>query len=123
LAEALPEIYEMFPVLRDRRNQLAGLLSGGEQQMLSIARAIVQRPRLLMLDEPSLGLAPFVIDRIYDAVESLRSRGMSLLIVEQNSDRVAKACTRLIVLREGRVAAEGSPDQLTGDRLNAAYFG
>ena len=123
LAATLPAIHEMFPVLKDRRNQLAGLLSGGEQQMLSIARAMVQQPRLLLLDEPSLGLAPLIIDRIYEAAEALRSRGISLLIVEQNSDRVAKACTRLIVLREGRITAAGSPDELTGGRLNTAYFG
>jgi branched-chain amino acid transport system ATP-binding protein len=123
LAEILPTIHDMFPVLKERRKQLAGLLSGGEQQMLSVARAMVQRPRLLMLDEPSLGLAPLIIDRIYSAAEALRSRGISMLIVEQNSDRVAKVCSRLIVLREGRIAAEGSPDQITGERLNAAYFG
>jgi branched-chain amino acid transport system ATP-binding protein len=123
LHDMLPVIHDMFPVLKERRTQLAGLLSGGEQQMLSMARAMVQRPKLLLLDEPSLGLAPLIIDRIYEAVESLRSRGMSLLIVEQNSDRLAKACTRLLVLRQGRITAEGTPDQLTGDQLNAAYFG
>ncbi|MFC0529112.1 ABC transporter ATP-binding protein [Phytohabitans kaempferiae] len=116
-------VYGLFPVLRERRHQLAGLLSGGEQQMLSLARAIVQKPNVLLLDEPSLGLAPMIIDRIYESLGSLRDEGISMLIVEQNSQRVAKTCDRLIVLREGAVAAEGSPDVLAGDRLQAAYFG
>ncbi|MDQ7907487.1 ABC transporter ATP-binding protein [Phytohabitans sp. ZYX-F-186] len=116
-------VYGLFPILRERRHQLAGLLSGGEQQMLSLARAIVQDPKVLLLDEPSLGLAPMVIDRIYESLGSLRDKGISMLIVEQNSQRVAKTCDRLIVLREGVIAAEGSPDMLAGDRLQAAYFG
>jgi len=123
LAPALDLVYDLFPILRDRRNQLAGLLSGGEQQMLSLARAIVQNPKVLLLDEPSLGLAPRIVDRIYDSLESLRTRGMSMLIVEQNSERVAQACNRLVVLRDGRISAQGSPIELRGERLNAAYFG
>jgi branched-chain amino acid transport system ATP-binding protein len=123
LAETRELIDELFPVLSERRNQLAGLLSGGEQQMLSVSRAIIQNPRLLLLDEPSLGLAPLVIDRIYSSLGAFRDRGVSILIVEQNSDRVAKACSRLVVLREGRIVAEGRPDQLAGAALNAAYFG
>jgi branched-chain amino acid transport system ATP-binding protein len=123
LAGCMDLIQELFPVLLDRRRQLAGLLSGGEQQMLSVARAIVQDPKLLLLDEPSLGLAPLVIDRIYESLDAFRARGVSMLIVEQNSERVAKACTRLAVLREGRVTALGAPDELTGRVLNSAYFG
>jgi len=123
LAEVLPVIHELFPVLEERSNQLAGLLSGGEQQMLSVARAMVQRPRLLLLDEPSLGLAPLIIDRIYDALEKLRASGMSMLIVEQNSQRVARACSRLCVLRDGRVVDEGRVEQIDSARLQRAYFG
>lgn len=123
LSEVRDLIYELFPVLLERRNQLAGLLSGGEQQMLSVSRAIVQNPKLLLLDEPSLGLAPLIIDRIYESLGALRERGMSMLIVEQNSERVARACSRLVVLRDGRISIEGSPETLTGAALNAAYFG
>ncbi len=116
-------VYGLFPILADRRNQLAGLLSGGEQQMLSLARAIIQKPKLLLLDEPSLGLAPLIVERIYESLGSLRDQGISMLVVEQNSERVAKACRRLVVLRDGRVVAEGSPDEITGAQLTTAYFG
>jgi branched-chain amino acid transport system ATP-binding protein len=123
LREILPVVHELFPILRERRDLPAGVLSGGEQQMLSIARAMVQRPRLLLLDEPSLGLAPVVIDRIYSSLGMLRERGMSLLIVEQNSDRVAGACSRLLVLRDGRVVDQGGVHEISGSRLHTAYFG
>jgi branched-chain amino acid transport system ATP-binding protein len=116
-------IHELFPVLTERKNQLAGLLSGGEQQMLSVARAIVQDPKLLLLDEPSLGLAPMIIDRIYQSLRALKDQGISMLIVEQNSERVAKACSRLVVLRDGIIAAEGDPGILRGEQLTTAYFG
>jgi branched-chain amino acid transport system ATP-binding protein len=122
LAQALPAIYELFPVLQERDKQLAGLLSGGEQQMLSLARAIVQSPRLLLLDEPSLGLAPIVIERIYATLDVLRSEGLSMLIVEQNSDRVTRAASRLYVLRDGQVVDERT-DELDSRELRTSYFG
>ncbi|MEU6852154.1 ABC transporter ATP-binding protein [Actinacidiphila alni] len=123
IADVQDLVYELFPILAERRTQLAGLLSGGEQQMLSLARAIIQRPRLLLLDEPSLGLAPVVVEKIYASLKSLRAGGMSMLVVEQNSDRLAKAAERMIVLRDGRIAASGSTSSLRGAELNAAYFG
>lgn len=116
-------VYGLFPILAERRTQLAGLLSGGEQQMLSIARAIIQRPRLLLLDEPSLGLAPLVVERIYESLRLLQGEGITLLVVEQSSERVAATCNRMVVIRDGRVTAEGPPSSLTGSDLSLAYFG
>ncbi|WP_196073048.1 ABC transporter ATP-binding protein [Nakamurella alba] len=123
LAASRELIDELFPVLHQRRTQLAGLLSGGEQQMLSMARAIIEDPKLLLLDEPSLGLAPLVVDRIYSSLSAFRERGVSLLVVEQNSTRVADICTRMVVLRDGRITATGSPAELVGAALTSAYFG
>ncbi|MFJ1586571.1 ABC transporter ATP-binding protein [Streptomyces sp. NPDC088197] len=123
IAEKQALVYELFPILAERRTQLAGLLSGGEQQMLSLARAVIQRPRLLLLDEPSLGLAPVVIEKIYASLRALQAEGISMMVVEQNSDRLARASERLIVLRDGRIAATGTPSSLQGAELNAAYFG
>lgn len=123
VSELLPLIHGMFPVLKEREKQLAGLLSGGEQQMLSIARAMIQRPKLLLLDEPSLGLAPLIVDRIYASFKELQEQGVSMIVVEQNSSRIANACSRMVVLRNGRVTAEGTADELDGRRLHEAYFG
>ena len=122
--EAEGLIYDLFPILERRSSQLAGLMSGGEQQMLSIARAIMQRPKVLLLDEPSLGLAPRVIGEIYAALGRLRETAdLAMLIVEQNSDRLAEHCEELVVLRDGRVSWVGPSGELDAGRLHAAYFG
>ncbi|ALJ21863.1 ABC transporter ATP-binding protein [Microbacterium sp. No. 7] len=118
----LEGIYELFPILRERDGQLAGLLSGGEQQMLSIGRAIVRTPTLLVLDEPSLGLAPIVVDRIYDAIGALRAGGVSLLVVEQGSQLLRSVCDRIIVLNKGTVTASGAVSELTDEQVHEAYF-
>ncbi|HVW42786.1 MAG TPA: ABC transporter ATP-binding protein [Amycolatopsis sp.] len=124
VSEAEGLIYELFPILERRSSQLAGLMSGGEQQMLSIARAIMQRPKVLLLDEPSLGLAPRVIGEIYAALGRLRETAdLAMLIVEQNSDRLAAHCEELVVLRDGKVSWVGPSRELNADRLHAAYFG
>lgn len=125
-AEAdLESIYETFPALHERKHNPAGLLSGGQQQMLVIGRALMTSPKLLAIDEPSLGLAPKIIDQVYDTLMELRDkRGLTLLIVEQSTARAVMTGGRMIVVRSGEVVLEGDAEELShGDALNAAYFG
>lgn len=120
----LRALLEEFPVLKQRRHSQAGLLSGGQQQMLVIARALMTRPALLAIDEPSLGLAPKVIDQVYEALVRLRDRnGLTLLIVEQSSTRALMAGGRVVMLRSGQVVLEGNARDLRGDEMQRAYFG
>ena len=120
----LDTVLATFPILRERFNGIAGHLSGGEQQQLAIARSILQRPSLLMIDEPSLGLAPLVIDQVYESLRLLNQRGLTLLIVEQSTARIMDLASRVYVMRNGNVVLEGTPDQLADGRaLDAAYFG
>jgi branched-chain amino acid transport system ATP-binding protein len=116
---------DLFPRLRERRRAHAGMLSGGEQQMLVIARALLTRPRLLMVDEPSLGLAPKIVDQVYETLLALRaSQGLTLLINEQNSHRVLKHADRIYVIRDGHIQLEGAAAALAdGDAVKSAYFG
>jgi branched-chain amino acid transport system ATP-binding protein len=114
----------LFPDLRSRMSQIAGTLSGGEQQMLAVGRALVAQPRLLMLDEPSLGLAPMVVDNIYTALEALRSNDLSMLIVEQHVAKIAGICDRLYVVDSGEVIFEGTTDALDGRLdIRSIYLG
>ncbi|EGL62100.1 putative branched chain amino acid ABC transporter, ATP-binding protein [Agrobacterium sp. ATCC 31749] len=114
----------IFPILRERLYGIAGNLSGGEQQQLAIARSILQRPALLMIDEPSLGLAPLVVDQVYDSLKKLNQTGLSLLIVEQSTGRIMELASRIYVLRNGKVVLEGESEKLTDTAaLDAAYFG
>jgi branched-chain amino acid transport system ATP-binding protein len=106
------EILELFPVLRERYHQRAGKLSGGEQQQLAIARALLSRPRLLLLDEPSLGLAPIIVDAVFSALETLREGGLTLLVVEQNAAVAVESADRAYVLRTGRVELSGTREEL-----------
>ena len=116
--------YTLFPVLRQRRRQLAGTLSGGEQQMLAIGRALMSRPRLLLCDEPSLGLAPLVVQEIMKLLARLRETGTTILLVEQNARLALRFADRAYVLEVGRVALSGaSADLLANDQLKAAYLG
>ena len=108
----LEEIYTLFPVLRDRLQQPGGTLSGGEQQQLAIARALMSNPRLLMLDEPSLGLAPALVDQIFELIDRLHQRGVTILLVEQNVDRTLDIVNRAYVLRTGAIEDHGTPEQL-----------
>jgi len=124
-ARNLERIYELFPVLSERRDQLAGTLSGGEQQMLAIGRGIASEPRLLMLDEPSMGLAPAVADLIFDRIGELhREDGLTVLLVEQRVAEAVQSCDFGYVLETGRVVLEGSHRSLLADdRIRKAYLG
>lgn len=108
----LDEMGERFPMLRDKWTTSAGYLSGGEAQQLAIARALMSRPRFLMMDEPSLGLAPLLVDVVFDLIEALRSQGRTLLVVEQNATRMLDLADRAYVLRSGEVVAEGTGAEL-----------
>ena len=112
-----------FPILGERSSQLAGTLSGGEQQQLAIARALMSRPRLLLLDEPSLGLAPIFVDRIFELIQELRTQGVTVLLVEQNVHRALEIADRAYVLSAGEVVASGSTDQLVEGELERSYLG
>jgi branched-chain amino acid transport system ATP-binding protein len=116
--------FELFPVLRQRHGQAAGTLSGGEQQMLAIARALMGRPRLLLLDEPSLGLAPLVVLQIFEALRALNRQGMAILLVEQNARMALRLAQRGYALSNGAITLEGPAEALLRDpRVQAAYLG
>ncbi|HWL48237.1 MAG TPA: ABC transporter ATP-binding protein [Acidimicrobiia bacterium] len=110
--ESLEWIHTLFPRLADRRFQIAGSLSGGEQQMLAIGRALMARPRLLLMDEPSLGLAPVVVDEVFDVIETVRDEGVSVLLVEQSAQMALDVSSRAYLLAEGRVVMEGTGVEL-----------
>jgi len=116
-------VYELFPVLYQRRAMSGKALSGGEQQMLAIGRALMANPRLLLLDEVSLGLAPIVVNDIYNALPAIVGEGTTTLFVEQDVGRALGVCNRLYCFQEGRVALEGRPKDLTREQISAAYFG
>ncbi|TYB42094.1 ABC transporter ATP-binding protein [Actinomadura chibensis] len=118
------EVYEMFPRLGERRGQLAGLLSGGEQQMLAIGRALMLRPRLLALDEPTMGLAPRAAQQVLQVVREIRDGGATVLIVEQNAHQTLRLADRAYVLETGRIVLDGAASDLASDdRVKAAYLG
>ncbi|HEX6145367.1 MAG TPA: ABC transporter ATP-binding protein [Acidimicrobiia bacterium] len=122
--QALDSVYTIFPRLRERARQVAGTLSGGEQQMLAIGRALMAQPRLLLLDEPSLGLAPIVVESIFDVLREINATGVSILLVEQNAVEALDLAARGYVLEEGRVVGEGTATNLEQDeRLRKAYLG
>jgi branched-chain amino acid transport system ATP-binding protein len=121
---ALQREFERFPRLKERQHQFAGTLSGGEQQMLAIARALMSDPRILLLDEPSLGLAPLIIVDIFRAIRRLRESGLTILLVEQMANQALAVADRAYVLETGRITAEGSGRELLNDpKVRAAYLG
>jgi branched-chain amino acid transport system ATP-binding protein len=122
--ETLERVQHLFPRLRERRHQLAGTLSGGEQQMLAIGRGLMGCPRLLMLDEPSLGLSPTLVTAIFDIIREINAAGTSILLVEQNVFRALKLSHRAYILENGQIVAEGPSQQLLRDpQVRTAYLG
>jgi len=122
--ETLEWVFELFPILKERRNQAAGTLSGGEQQMLAIGRGLMSRPKLLMLDEPSLGLAPRLVLTVFDLIRRINEEGITVLLVEQNVRHALQLAHRAYVLETGRVVLEGKGDELMdNEHVKKAYLG
>lgn len=122
--ETLEYVYGTFPMLRERRKQMAGTLSGGEQQMLAVGRGLMSRPRLMMFDEPSLGLAPILVQLIFDLVKRINEQGVTVLLVEQNVMQTLAMCDRAYVLENGRIMLKGTGKELmTDDHVKEAYLG
>jgi branched-chain amino acid transport system ATP-binding protein len=122
--EDLDRVYALFPKLAARRHQLAGTLSGGEQQMLAIGRALMARPKVMLLDEPSMGLAPVIVQEVFETVRRLKAEGMTMLLVEQFARTALEVADRAYVMERGRIVMEGTPAELQRDeRVIAAYLG
>ena len=120
----IAEVYDIFPILLERKEQLAGTLSGGEQQMLAIGRGLMADPRLILLDEPSLGLAPLIAQSLFEVIANLRENGRTVLLVEQNARAALRLADRAYVMENGRIALEGAAAELLNDeRVQAAYLG
>jgi branched-chain amino acid transport system ATP-binding protein len=124
IRELLEEVYDLFPRLKERRNQASATLSGGEQQMLAIGRGLMSDPKLLLLDEPSLGLAPILVDEVFRVVRKVNDQGMTILLVEQNVREALEICTRGYILQTGRTIQEGSGEELLkSDIVQKAFLG
>ena len=124
IADSIADVYERFPRLKERRKQIAGTLSGGEQQMLAMGRALMSKPQLLMLDEPSMGLAPLLIEQIFEIIKELHAAGTTILLVEQNAQMALSVADRGYVLETGRIVSTGTgADLLNDDSVKKAYLG
>jgi branched-chain amino acid transport system ATP-binding protein len=120
----IDKVFEIFPRLKERRNQLAGTMSGGEQQMLAMGRALMARPKVLLLDEPSMGLSPIMVDKIFEVVETIHKQGVTVLLVEQNASRALSLANRGYVMDSGEVTMAGEAKALLNDpKVRAAYLG
>ena len=121
---SLKQVYELFPRLEERKKQVAGTLSGGEQQMLAMGRALMSKPKLMMLDEPSMGLAPILVEQVFEIIRSLHKAGTTILLVEQNAQMALSVADRAYVLETGKLTMEGSADELLhSDAVRKAYLG
>ena len=124
IKKSLEEVYEQFPRLRERRNQIAGTLSGGEQQMLAMSRALMSRPKLLMLDEPSMGLSPILVQLVFDIIKEMNDNGTTILLVEQNAEMALEIADRAYVLESGAIKLTGTGAELAAsDEIKKAYLG
>ena len=124
LSDSLERVYELFPVVKERSRQVAGSMSGGEQQMVAIARALMTRPRLLMFDEPSLGLAPVVVAQVFDTIQRLHAEGLTILLVEQNLKKALEMADRGYVVETGSISIQGTAADLLADpTIRSAYLG
>lgn len=124
IAEDFEKIYQLFPRLLERRKQLSGTLSGGEQQMLAMGRALMARPRLLLLDEPSMGLAPLLVKTIFKIIEEINQTGTTILLVEQNANMALSIADRAYVIETGKIVSSGTAEELTAsDQIRKAYLG
>ena len=124
IAHDMEDVYQLFPRLKERRTQLAGTLSGGEQQMLAMGRALMARPSLLLLDEPSMGLSPLLVSEIFRIIREINDKGTTVLLVEQNAKRALAIADRAYVLETGQITLEGTGDELANDeRVQKAYLG
>jgi branched-chain amino acid transport system ATP-binding protein len=124
LAETAEEIYQLFPILKERRQQSAGSLSGGQQQMLALGRALMAKPRILMCDEPSLGIAPLVVAEIFAAIGAMRDRGVPVLLVEQNAKKALSLADRGLIMKRGEVVLTGTAGELAAhENLSSTYLG
>lgn len=119
----IQDVYNKFPLLKERENELAVNLSGGEQQMLAIGRALIQDPELLLLDEPSLGLAPKVMKQVFDKIIAINKQGISIIIVEQNAKQAVNIAHRTYILEDGKIALEGGKEILQNNKIKDIYFG
>jgi branched-chain amino acid transport system ATP-binding protein len=124
IAADIEKMFELFPRLRERKDQLAGTLSGGEQQMLAMGRGLMSRPKVLLLDEPSMGLSPIMVDKVFEVVRDVSARGVTILLVEQNASRALGIANRGYVMESGNVTMNGDAKELLNDpRVRAAYLG
>jgi len=121
----LEEVFRLFPIVKERLNQSAGTLSGGEQQMLAIGRALLSRPKLLLLDEPSLGLAPKIIQNIFGLIQEIQKKGVSILLIEQNAHMAIKVCSRAYLIQNGRIVLSGTREEMLSreEETRQAYLG
>jgi branched-chain amino acid transport system ATP-binding protein len=123
-AAGLERVYAMFPILKERRRQIAGTMSGGQQQMVAIGRALMAQPSLILVDEPSLGLAPIVAEQVFEVLRDIHRHGVSMLLIEQNVNKALEIAQRAYVLENGRIVAEGAPQALLAQpEIRAAYLG